>query len=178
MNQVLPIRTFLLNLLFKPCCCQAQVQVLSRLDYCSGLLAGLLDTTVKLLELIQNVAVKVVFNKPKRPHVAPQFINLQWLPVAVYINFKTLMFASTVNATLHHFSFQLKASDLCALQKLAFYKGMIHCDAITNTHKIASKAFQTILCKTYSWLCMKISMDLQFLKSRPISKSLNHLFFL
>ncbi len=43
--------------------------------------------------MIQNVAARLVFNKPKRAYVTPLFVSLHWLPVAARIQFKTLMLA-------------------------------------------------------------------------------------
>ncbi len=70
-----------------------QALVISRLDYCNALLAGLPSNTIKPLQMIQNAAARLVFNKPKRAHVAPLFVSLHWLPVAARIQFKTLMLA-------------------------------------------------------------------------------------
>ncbi|XP_058613119.1 uncharacterized protein LOC131528015 isoform X2 [Onychostoma macrolepis] len=70
-----------------------QALVISRLDYCNALLAGLPSNTVKPLQMIQNVAARLVFKEPKRAHVTPLFISLHWLPIAARIKFKTLMLA-------------------------------------------------------------------------------------
>ncbi len=70
-----------------------QARVLSRLDYCNALLGGLSACTIKPLQLIQNAAARMVFNEPKKAHVAPLFIRLHWLPVAALIKFKVLMCA-------------------------------------------------------------------------------------
>ncbi len=70
-----------------------QALVISRLDYCNALLAGLPSNSIKPLQMIQNVAARLVFNEPKRAHVTPLFISLHWLPVAALIKFKTLMLA-------------------------------------------------------------------------------------
>ncbi len=70
-----------------------QALVLSRLDYCNALLAGLPACTIKPLQLIQYAAARVVFNEPKKAHVTPPFIRLHWLPIAAHIKFKVLMFA-------------------------------------------------------------------------------------
>ncbi len=48
-----------------------QALVISRLDYCNALLAGLPSNTIKPLQMIQNAAARLVFNKPKRAHVTP-----------------------------------------------------------------------------------------------------------
>ncbi len=58
-----------------------QALVLSRLDYCNALLAGLPASSIKPLQLIQNTAARFIFNEPKRMHVTPLFINLHWLPI-------------------------------------------------------------------------------------------------
>ncbi len=70
-----------------------QALVLSRLDYCNALLAGLPANSIKPLQLIQNAAARLIFNEPKRTHVTPLFINLHWLPIVARIKFKALMFA-------------------------------------------------------------------------------------
>ncbi len=43
-----------------------QALVISRLDYCNALLAGLPPCTIKPLQMIQNAAARLVFNEPKR----------------------------------------------------------------------------------------------------------------
>ncbi len=70
-----------------------QTLVISRLDYCNALLAGLPTNTIKPLQMIQNAAARLVFNEPKRAHVTPLFVSLNWLPAAAHIKFKTLMLA-------------------------------------------------------------------------------------
>ncbi len=70
-----------------------QALVISRLDYCNALLAGLPSCTIKPLQMIQNVAARLVFSEPKRAHVTLLFISLHWLPVVARIKFKTLMLA-------------------------------------------------------------------------------------
>ncbi len=73
-----------------------QALVMSRLDYCNALLAGLPANSIKPLQLIQNAAARLIFNEPKRTCVTPLFINLHWLPVTARIKFKALMFANQV----------------------------------------------------------------------------------
>ncbi len=70
-----------------------QALVISRLDYCNALLAGLPSNTIKPLQMIQNTAAQLVFNEPKIAHVTPLFISLHWLSIAACIKFKTLMHA-------------------------------------------------------------------------------------
>ncbi len=48
-----------------------QALVLSRLEYCNVLLAGLPANSFKPLQLIQNAAARLIFNELKRSHATP-----------------------------------------------------------------------------------------------------------
>ncbi|KAM9452610.1 uncharacterized protein ACWYII_012069 [Salvelinus alpinus] len=83
----------------RPCLTQEAAQVLiqalviSRLDYCNSLLAGLPACAIKPLQLIQNAAARLVFNLPKFSHVTPLLRSLHWLPVEARIRYKTMVLA-------------------------------------------------------------------------------------
>ncbi|KAK3530982.1 hypothetical protein QTP70_007794 [Hemibagrus guttatus] len=68
-----------------------QSLVISRLDYCNSLLAGLPLNAIRPLQMIKNAAAQLVFNLPKFSHTTPLLPSLHWLPVAAHIRFKTLM---------------------------------------------------------------------------------------
>ncbi|KAG5857225.1 hypothetical protein ANANG_G00017070, partial [Anguilla anguilla] len=53
-----------------------QAMVLSRLDYCNSLLAGLPASTIRPLQLIQNAAARLVYNLPRHSHVTPLLTHL------------------------------------------------------------------------------------------------------
>ncbi len=95
-----------------------QALVLSRLDYCNALLAGLPISSIKPLQLIQNAAARLIFNEPKRMHVTPLFISLHWLPIAARIKFKALMFAYKTSLWLCTPLPKFITSDLCASRSL------------------------------------------------------------
>ncbi|KAI4900648.1 hypothetical protein NFI96_026841 [Prochilodus magdalenae] len=67
-----------------------QSLVISRLEYCTSLLAGLPLRAIRPLQLVQNAAARLIFNLPKFSHVTPLLRSLHWLPVAACIRFKTL----------------------------------------------------------------------------------------
>ena len=69
--------------------------VISRLDYCNTLLTGLPACAVKPLQMLQNMAARLVFDQPKRAHVTPLLVK-NWLPSAARFRFKSLMLAYKV----------------------------------------------------------------------------------
>ncbi|XP_067097452.1 uncharacterized protein, partial [Osmerus mordax] len=77
-----------------------QALVLSKLDYCNSLLAGLPACATRPLQRIQNAAARLVYNLPRRSHVTPLLISLHWLPIMARIRFKTLVLTlRAVNGT-------------------------------------------------------------------------------
>ncbi|KAK3525745.1 hypothetical protein QTP70_007393 [Hemibagrus guttatus] len=54
---------------------------------------GLPLNAIRPLQMIQNVAARLVFNLPKFSHTTPLLRSLHWILVAARIRFKTLMFA-------------------------------------------------------------------------------------
>ena len=68
-----------------------QAMVLSYLDYCNSLLAGLPASAIRPLQLIQNAAACLIFNVPRYTHTTPLLTDLHQLPVIARIKFKTLV---------------------------------------------------------------------------------------
>ncbi len=80
-----------------------QALVISRLDYCNALLAGIPTCAIKPLQIIQSAATHLVFNQPKRAHVTLLLISLHWLPVVAQIKLKSLVlsYRTTMGSPMH-----------------------------------------------------------------------------
>ena len=64
--------------------------VISHLDYCNSILAGLLDASINQIQRVQNLAAKVVLGKSNRDSAAECLSALHWLPIWSRINHKIL----------------------------------------------------------------------------------------
>ena len=66
--------------------------VISHLDYCNSILAGLPDVSINQMQRVQNLAAKVVLGKSKRDSATECLSALHWLPIWSRINDKILTF--------------------------------------------------------------------------------------
>ena len=62
--------------------------VLSKLDYCNAILAGLPKSTIAPLQRAQNAAARLIGLVAPRDHVASMLQQLHWLPVQYRIIYK------------------------------------------------------------------------------------------
>ena len=65
--------------------------ILTRMDYCNGLLYGATSVVVRKLQLVQNSAARLVMRKSKREHTTPLLFHLHWLPVSARIEYKVAL---------------------------------------------------------------------------------------
>ncbi len=68
--------------------------VMSRLDYCNSLFAGLPEKTTTCLQRVQNAATQLILRRGRRESASPLLKELKWLPVKHRIIFKATTFAS------------------------------------------------------------------------------------
>jgi hypothetical protein len=70
--------------------------ILSRLDYCNAVLAGLSASTLAPLHCVLNVAARLVLELGPRDHVSAALRELHWLPIRKRIDYKLCLLAHNV----------------------------------------------------------------------------------
>ncbi len=65
--------------------------VISRIDYANSLLAGLKSNDIKRLQVLQNRAARLVFQRGRGESAGPLLRELHWLPVRERILFKVML---------------------------------------------------------------------------------------
>ncbi|KAF7254778.1 hypothetical protein EYD10_00571, partial [Varanus komodoensis] len=65
--------------------------VTSRLDFCNALYVGLPLKTVRILQLVQNRAARLLTGTGCYVHMTPVLCQLHWLPIEVRAQFKVLV---------------------------------------------------------------------------------------
>ncbi|KAF7243157.1 Ephrin type-A receptor 4 [Varanus komodoensis] len=65
--------------------------VTSRLDFCNALYVGLPLKTVRILQLVQNRAARLLTGTGRYVHMTPVLRQLHWLPIEVWAQFKVLV---------------------------------------------------------------------------------------
>ena len=95
--------------------------VLTRLDYCNSLLAGLPDNKLNKLQRIQNHATRIVLRKPRHVSATSLLRTLHWLPVKARIQYKIAclcfqcLFTTPCHLTFLTFFIHTNHLERCAL---------------------------------------------------------------
>jgi len=77
--------------------------IMSRLDYCNLVLAGLSQSTLQPLQRVQNAAAQLICDVPYHKHITPHLHELHWLPVCSRIEYKLCLTMYNVhNVLLRH----------------------------------------------------------------------------
>ena len=65
--------------------------VLSRIDYCNGILVGLPKKQLRKLQMVMNTAARLISGKRKYDSITETLIELHWLPVIERCEYKVLL---------------------------------------------------------------------------------------
>ena len=81
------------NISARACHAAVQALIISRLDYCNVLLAGLPAYQVERLQRVQKRAARLIVRADRLASITAIMRDLHWLPVSERIRFKVLMYA-------------------------------------------------------------------------------------
>jgi len=70
-----------------------QALVVSKVDYCNSVLAGMSDTLLRRLQSILNASARLVFSARKSEHITALLCELHWLRVPERIKFRLCVLA-------------------------------------------------------------------------------------
>ena len=109
--------------------------VLSRLDYCNGVLTGLPANLIRRLQSVQNAAARLIFGIRRSEHITDALASLHWLRVPGRILFKVAVLsyrAVSGSAPANLSSYFTRVADVPSRSRL-------RCD-----HLILNKSFNLI----------------------------------
>ena len=95
--------------------------VLSQIDYCNGVLAGLPANLICLLQLVQNATVWLIFRIRCPKHISDVLVSLHWLCIQERILFKIAVMtyqALNGSAPEHLSSYFTRVTDVPSQQRL------------------------------------------------------------
>ena len=126
-------------------------RVLSRIDYCNSLLAGVTSDQIARHQRIQNNSPRLIFRKRRSEHVRPMLISLHWLPIKQRIEYKlaTLAFPyidGTLAVPLHLTQSLLVHSP----QILRSSSDKLLCVPRVNMKTAGARSFRRLVCGTLS----------------------------
>jgi len=143
--------------------------VLSRLDHCNTVLAGLPATTLAPLQRILHAAARTVLDLKLGDHVTPALKELHWLPITERIQYKLCLLSHKMfvgNALDYIASLLTPASDIPSRSSL---RSSSNCDLVVprTSLKTGDRALSVAAPRAWN----RLPTDLKLLRSTTSFKS-------
>lgn len=135
-----------------------QAIIMSRLDYCNGLLYGTPAGHLGKLQRLQNAGARLVCTISRYDPITPSLINLHWLPVTHRIEFKIAMLVHKCiyGVAPQYLSDLIKIKESSRYQ-LRSYRGILLMDNTYRTKKtLGDRAFENAAPKVWNRLPLEI----------------------
>ena len=135
-----------------------QAIIMSRLDYCNGLLYGTLAVHLGKLQRLQNAAARLVCTVSRYDHITPSLISLHWLPVTHRIEFKIAMLVhKCISGVAPQYLLVLIKIKVSSRYQLRSYRGILLMDNSYRTKKtLGDRAFENVAPKVWNKLHLEI----------------------
>ena len=78
------------------------IYMVSKVDYCCSVLAGISGTLLQRLQSVMNAAARLVFSARRSEHTTPLLRELHWLQVPERIQFRLCVLVYRCLMVLHH----------------------------------------------------------------------------
>ena len=122
--------------------------VVSRLDYCNAILAGLPQSTMAPFQRVQNAAITMVKRLGSRDHITEARRNLHWLPIKYRVIYKLCILMHMV-----HIGCVWATSPNSYLRRQLFQDEVdyaLPADPVIH-HKIGERAFSYAGSAAWTW---------------------------
>ena len=135
-----------------------QAIIMSRLDYCNGLLYGTPAVHLGKLQRLQNAAARLVCTVSRYDPITPSLINLHWLPVTHRIEFKIAMLVhKCIYGVAPQYLLDLIKIKESSRYQLRSYRGILLMDNTYRTKKtLGDRAFENAAPKVWNRLPLEI----------------------
>ena len=123
-----------------------QAIIMSRLEYCNGLLYGTPAFHIGKLQRLQNAAARLVCTVSRYDHITPSLISLHWLPVTHRIELKIAMLVyKCIYGVTPQYLLDLIKIKVSSRYQLRSYRGILLMDNTYRTIKtLGDRAFENV----------------------------------